>query len=141
MWTYQRTDELYHHGILGMKWGVRRYQNADGSLTAAGKKRYGKMSNDAREAYNIKKKKVSEMSNEELRKLNNRKQLEDNYKRLNPSKAKRITKTALATIGTAATIASISDMGPKYSKLLENGRSTVDYLRLQKWLFTHRNNK
>ena len=31
--------ELYHHGIKGMKWGVRRYQNKDGSLTAAGKKR------------------------------------------------------------------------------------------------------
>lgn len=32
---------LAHHGILGMKWGIRRYQNTDGSLTAAGKKRYG----------------------------------------------------------------------------------------------------
>lgn len=34
-------DYLAHHGILGQKWGVRRYQNNDGSLTAAGKKRYG----------------------------------------------------------------------------------------------------
>lgn len=32
--------ELYHHGIKGQKWGVRRYQNADGSLTSAGKRRY-----------------------------------------------------------------------------------------------------
>ena len=33
-------DELCHHGIKGMKWGVRRFQNEDGSLTTAGKKRY-----------------------------------------------------------------------------------------------------
>lgn len=32
--------ELYHFGTKGMKWGVRRYQNKDGSLTDAGKKRY-----------------------------------------------------------------------------------------------------
>lgn len=37
---------LKHHGILGQKWGVRRYQNPDGTLTEAGKKRYGKYLND-----------------------------------------------------------------------------------------------
>lgn len=33
-------SELRHHGILGQKWGVRRFQNADGSLTADGRARY-----------------------------------------------------------------------------------------------------
>ena len=36
----KRSDELYHYGKKGMKWGVRRYQNKDGSLTDAGKRRY-----------------------------------------------------------------------------------------------------
>ena len=33
-------DELYHHGVLGMRWGVRRYQNSDGTLTSKGRSRY-----------------------------------------------------------------------------------------------------
>ena len=40
MWHYNNTDELQHWGIKGMRWGVRRFQNNDGSLTSAGKKRY-----------------------------------------------------------------------------------------------------
>lgn len=40
-------EEMYHHGILGQKWGIRRFQNSDGSLTSAGKRRYDKdTSND-----------------------------------------------------------------------------------------------
>lgn len=44
MWEYNETvqvNELYHHGILGMHWGIRRFQQKDGSLTKAGEKRYG----------------------------------------------------------------------------------------------------
>ena len=37
---YIRDSELYHHGIKGMRWGIRRFQKKDGSLTSAGKKRY-----------------------------------------------------------------------------------------------------
>lgn len=44
------SDFLMHHGILGQKWGVRRYQNKDGSLTAEGRSRYLKEGSEERKA-------------------------------------------------------------------------------------------
>lgn len=77
-------DELYHYGVLGMKWGVRRYQNKDGSLTAKGKKRYSSdNSKDNKENdTKPKKKSVSEMSDEELSKAIKRLEIEKRYRDL-----------------------------------------------------------
>ena len=85
------TDVLVHHGIKGMKWYQRRYQNKDGSLTPQGKIRYGavykkgsKPSTSSSESSKPKTKSVSEMSDQELQAAINRKRLEAEYARLNP---------------------------------------------------------
>lgn len=54
---YLKIHELYHWGIKGQKWGIRRYQNPDGSLTEEGKARYGgdsydKLSQNQKDRYN-----------------------------------------------------------------------------------------
>ena len=55
-----RMNELTHHGVKGMKWGVRRYQYADGSLTPAGRKRYQNTDSYAEKVSNILGMKVKE---------------------------------------------------------------------------------
>lgn len=93
---------LQHSGIKGMKWGVRRYQNKDGSLTPAGKQRYrDSWSDDAKTAHAIRSAKtVKQMTNAELRKLNERTQLENQYSQL---RSQNITR-GMAYVAAAATL-------------------------------------
>ena len=63
-----KIDEMYHHGILGQKWGVRRFQNKDGTLTAAGQKHLEKK--DAKWAHKNHNKIVSKVRKDISKELN-----------------------------------------------------------------------
>lgn len=80
MTTFTSWDtELYHFGIKGQKWGRRRWQNEDGSLTEAGRRRYGTIENYERLTN---RKRIKYMTNEELARNTQRLEAENRYKAL-----------------------------------------------------------
>lgn len=87
---FNEISALYHHGIKGQKWGVRRYQNEDGTLTESGKARYNA---------DLSEKDPRKMSDDDLKKSSQRIQAEQNYKMLRDREkpVKQASKTAIAT--------------------------------------------
>ena len=118
--------ELIHYGIKGMKWGILRYQNADGTLTSAGRMRdrMTRKRNRKRAEKVLKgptktvKRRLSQITDEELRKAVNRLQLERDYKTLTkpPDKHKRAKEIAtkwLETAGTKVLESAATNLGKK----------------------------
>ena len=93
-------NELYHYGVPGMKWGVRRYQNKDGSLTAAGKKRADRdmadLSNNKKKQYNPNASKwVKEDLERSKRLVDASSQMTGNLKRMNEDRNKKAPKAKM----------------------------------------------
>lgn len=130
------SNYIYHSGIKGMKWGIRRFQNKDGSLTPAGKKRYSEsVSDDYKKAHS--RKSVKSMSDAELRAVNNRLQMEQQYKRMT-QKTSNGKKYVQKIISVAGTLAAAEGAYKTYKRLgdqaIDNiGKMVLSELRKSGW--------
>lgn len=99
---YQYPDYLMHYGVLGMKWGRRKSQSS--TSKSLKKKRTDSYSSDYKETRKMRRKSSKKLSNAELKKLNERMRLEQEYNRLSTSQINRGYEVAKKTVAIAGTI-------------------------------------
>lgn len=106
-------NELYHYGVLGMRWGVRRSKTGSRSSISKPKRSKRTVNESYKQAHS--KKKLKYMSNNELQEINKRLNLEKNYKEL--TRKKRKGKAAVNNfVSTAGTIAAVAGAYNTYKK-------------------------
>lgn len=131
-------DELVHFGIKGQKWGVRRFQNEDRTLTEAGKERYNKETRAEKKAQKKAAKPESAtwksedaqfLDDAELNRRNSRLQREQQYRQMTESKGSKFLKSigknmnkilVASLVGAAAGV-----MGKHYRELLSAGEAFI----------------
>lgn len=112
-------NELKHYGVLGMKWGIRKDR---GSSAARRKAKTRGWSKDAKEVHRIKNKKVSTLTNAELKKANERINLENNYRSLNKS---QISKGLAFVVTANLAYTNFSTLYNNSSKLISVGKKVI----------------
>lgn len=134
-------NELQHWGIKGQKWGVRRFQNEDGSLTAEGRKRYGKGSETEAKTETVEEKKARILKSrsakelyqnadlfttQELQEAYNRLTLERNLKSLAPAEVNKGEKFMDATINWGKKVSNLVQVGTELYSNMEKVRKLID---------------
>jgi len=102
----ENNKELQHTGVLGMKWGRRNARSSGGGASGRiSRKKTIRTSEDFKAAAKLREKRIAEMSNEDISKVNKRMDLERRYRDLNPSRVAKGAKTAKSVLSTVGQVA------------------------------------